>query len=96
MWIAILSTLLLGLTILYGLRMYADTRLHVLLRTYLRQADKYKPGGRDTVVIPYNELASKVNWKSDNYPMRTDKFTSKPGKHPASVSPVRRAKMKGI
>ena len=53
-------------------------KVNSVLRTALRNADAYKPGGRETVVIPYNQLAELMGWKSDNFPMREDSSFCKP------------------
>lgn len=67
-------------------------KVNGVLRTALRDADKYKPGGRDHCRIPYNQLAELLGWKSDNYPQRTDKFGTPKSKLPQFKGGPRRKK----
>ncbi len=71
----------------------AKQKLLGVLRTSLRNAEQYKPGGRDEVRIPYNQLAELVKWDSELFPMPDAKHTHKPGPHPATVTATRRQKM---
>lgn len=73
-----------------------NQKLKGILRTALRNADNYKPGGRDHVRVPYNQLAAILGWRPENFPQYSDKdFTGKPQqRHPATVSAVRRRKLR--
>ena len=75
----IITLLFLGALFMYLWTLAGHGKLRAVLRTALRAADAYKPGGRDHVRIPYNQLAELLDWRSEakNYPMRTDSFTGK-------------------
>ena len=89
-----ITALFLLAIVLWLRRMMEDQKLKAVLRTALRKADLYKPGGREIVTIPYNQLAELIGWKSDNFPMRENKYTGKPGgPHPSALPFTRRRKL---
>lgn len=76
-----------------------NVRLRGLIRTGLRKAER---DNTEQVRLPYNQLAKLMGWKPEFdgdvrtsvYPMRSAKeFRSKPGRHPATLSPARRKKL---
>lgn len=90
----VMTLAFLGTLFLYLRALASSSRLKGVLRTALRAADAYKPGGRDEVRIKYNQLAQLMGWRSENYPMRDPgSFGGKPSeRHPASESASKRQK----
>jgi hypothetical protein len=82
-----------GALVLWIGRIMEQEKVYRVLRSALRQADDYKPGGRDIATIPYNQLALLVGWKSDNFP-QPDKVPGEPEPHPATLRAPRRKKLK--
>jgi hypothetical protein len=73
----------------------ANSKLKAVLRTALRAADNYKPGGRDEVRIRYNQLASLIGWESECFPQPDEKYAGKPSnRHPSMLSWARRRKLR--
>jgi hypothetical protein len=54
------------LAILLWLReLSKNAEIKGILRTGLREAESYKPGGRDHIRIPYTQAAHLIGWVSD-------------------------------
>ena len=74
-----MGLLLLGVVVGWMLNEAKHSKIKAILRTGLRNADNYKPGGRDKVVLLYNQIAEAMGWESELcYPQRDDKYTGKP------------------